>query len=72
MNGYWRRSGGRLNHWLAGEFTFFGKKYSTMYRRIKSKDSFEIEQNVAYLVGQTNLSDCPNLSISTNLSVTSR
>ena len=26
---------------------FLGEKYSTMYRRIKSKDSFNIEQNVA-------------------------
>ena len=32
---------------VGSRMEFLGKKYGTMYRRIKSKDSFKIEQNVA-------------------------
>ena len=61
VGGYWRLIG--TDVWILAPFwlpirpvflslvgrriDYFGKKYSTMYRRIKSKDSFKIEQNVA-------------------------
>ena len=61
VGGYWRLIGTDI--WILAPFwlpirpfilslvgrriDFFCKKYSSMYRRIKSKDSFKIEQNVA-------------------------
>ena len=61
VGGYWRLIGTDVKvldpFWLpirpfilslvGRRIDIFGKKYSTMYRRIKSKDTLKIEQNVA-------------------------